>query len=85
MTKMFAESATKNKGKSPEILCHENTAILKWFEFLRQFSKKQTMIKKNDQLNRNKKFVDKSQQYFAFLHIKPKFRFAVQWSWFLET
>ena len=32
-----------------ESLCH--TAILKKFEFLRQFSKKQNMIKKNYQLN----------------------------------
>ena len=61
------------------------TAILKQFEFLRQFNRKQKMIKKNYQLNRNKKFVDKAQEYFAFLHIKPKFKFAVQWSWFLET
>jgi hypothetical protein len=32
----------------------------------------------NYQLNRNKKFVDKAQQCFAFIHIKPKFKFAVQ-------
>ena len=31
------------------------------------------------------KFVDKAQQCFAFLPIKPKFKFAVEWSWFLET
>ena len=43
-----------------------------------KFSKKQNMIKKNYQLNRNEKFVDKAQQCFAFLHIKPKFKFAVQ-------
>ena len=35
------------------------------------------MIKINYQLNRNKKFVDKAQQCFSFLHIKPKFKFAV--------
>jgi hypothetical protein len=55
-----------------------HTAILKQSEFLRQFSKKQNMIKKNYQLNRNKKFVDKAKQCFAFLQIKPKFKFAVQ-------
>jgi len=49
-----------------------------YFEFLRQFSKKQNMIKKNYQQNRSKKFVDKAQQCFAFLHIKPKLEFAVQ-------
>ena len=59
-----------------ESLCH--TAILKEFEFLRQFSKNQNMIKKNYQLKRNEKFVDKAQQCFAFLHIKPNFKFAVQ-------
>ena len=35
------------------------------------------MIKKNYQLNRNEKFFDKAQQGFAFLHIKPKFKFAL--------
>jgi hypothetical protein len=55
-----------------------HTTILKKIEFLRQFSRKQNMIKKNYQLNRNKKFVDKAQQCFAFLNIKPKFKFAVQ-------
>ena len=53
------------------------------FDFLGQFSKKQNMIKKNYQLNRIKKFVDKARKCFAFLHIKPKFKFAVlEWSWF---
>jgi hypothetical protein len=47
-----------------------HTAILKYF--LRQLSKK------NYQLNRNEKFVDKARQCFAFLQIKPKFKFAVQ-------
>ena len=55
-----------------------HTAILKLFEFLRQFNKKQNMIKKNYQLNRNEKFIDKSQQCFAFLQIKPKFKLAAQ-------
>ena len=32
---------------------------------------------KNYQLNRNKKFVDKAHKRFAFLHIKPKFKFAL--------
>ena len=54
------------------------------FEFLGQFSKKKNKIKKKYQLNRNEKFVDKAQQCFVFLHIKAKFKFAVQWSWFLE-
>ena len=66
-----------------ESLCH--TAILKKLEFLRQISKKQNMIKKNYQLNWTKKFVDKAQQCFAFLPIKPEFKFSVEWSWFLET
>jgi hypothetical protein len=48
------------------------------------FSKKQNMIKKIYQLNRNEKFVDKAQQCFAFLHIKSKFKFAIQWSWLLK-
>jgi hypothetical protein len=55
-----------------------HTAILKQFEFLRKFSKKQNMIKKKYQLNRNKNFVDKAQECFAFLYIKTKFKFAVQ-------
>ena len=44
-----------------------HTAILKKFEFLCQFSKKQNMIKKNYQLNWTKKFVDKAQQFFFHL------------------
>ena len=78
----------RDVGKSPEVPFHRITSSYSYFEefeFLRQFSKKQNMIKKKYQLNRNKKFVDKAQQCFAFLHIKPKFKFAVQWSWFLET
>jgi hypothetical protein len=55
-----------------------HTDILKKFEFLRQFSKKQNMIKKNYQLNCTEKFVDKARQCFAFLPIKPKFKFAVE-------
>ena len=77
-----------SKGKSPEVPFHGITSPqLFWnnLNFLRQFSKKQNMIKKNYQLNWTEKFVDKAQQCFAFLHIKPKFKFAVQWSWFLET
>ena len=34
------------------------------------------MIKKNYQLNRNERFIDKAQQCFAFLQIKTKFKFA---------
>ena len=66
------------KGQPPEVLFHRNTSSYSYFEFLRQFNKKQNMIKKNYQLNRNEKFVDKARQCFAFLHIKPKFKFAVQ-------
>jgi hypothetical protein len=55
-----------------------HTANLKEFEFLRQFNKKQNMIKKIYQLNRNEKFVDKAQQCFPFLNIKAEFKFAVQ-------
>ena len=40
------------------------------------------MIKKNYQLNWNEKIVDKAQLGFAFLQIKPKFKFAVQLSRF---
>ena len=70
-----------SKDKSPEVPFHSITSsysYLEEFEFLRQFSKEQNMIKKEYQLNRNEKFVDKAQQCFAFLHIKPKFKFAVQ-------
>jgi hypothetical protein len=35
------------------------------------------MIKKKYQLNRNEKSVDKAQQWFAFLHINQKVKFAV--------
>ena len=74
--KLFVVKVNPPQFRFMESLRH--TAILKKFEFLRQFSKKQNMIKKNYQLNRNEKFVDKAQQCFAFLHIKPKFKFAVQ-------
>jgi hypothetical protein len=36
------------------------------------------MMKEKYQLNRNEKFVDKAKQCFAFLQIKPRFKFAVQ-------
>ena len=77
-----------SKGKSPEVPFHGITSSYSYFEVIWIFapiSKKQNMIKKNYQLNRNKKFVDKAQQCFAFLHIEPKFKFSVQWSWFLES
>ena len=81
------------KSKSPEVPFHGITSTFSYFKviwifgkkFLRQLSKKQNMIKKIYQLNRNKKFVDKAQQCFVILHIKPKFKFALQWIWFLET
>jgi len=69
------------KDKYPEVPFHRITSSYSYFEefeFLRQFSKKQNMIKKKYQLNRNEKFADKAQQCFAFLHIKPKFKLAVQ-------
>jgi hypothetical protein len=66
-----------NKDESPEVPFPGITSTYS-FEFLRQFSKKQNMIKKKYQLNRNKKCVDKAQQCFAFLYIKPKFKCAVQ-------
>ena len=61
-----------------ESLRHRGILNFEGFEFLRQFSYKQNMIKKNYQLNRHKKFVDKAQQCFALLHIKPKFKFVAQ-------
>jgi hypothetical protein len=42
-----------------------DTAILKKFEFLRQFSKKQNMIKKNYQLNK-KKLLTKTSNVLPF-------------------
>ena len=68
---------TTFKDKSPEVPFHRITKSYSYFEefeFLRQFSKKQNMIKKKYQLNRNKKFVDKAQQCFAFLHTKVNWR-----------
>ena len=64
------------KDKSLKVPFHRLTLSYSYyeeFEFLCQFSKKQNMTKKKYQ-NRNEKFVDKakSQQYFAFLHIRPK-------------
>ena len=76
------------KGKSPKVPFHGITLSYRYFEviwYFCQFSKKQNMITENYQLNRNEKFVDNAQECFAFLHIKAKFKFAVQWSWFLET
>ena len=61
-----------------------HTTILKIFKFLRQFFKKQNMIKENYQLNWTEKFVEKTQQCFGFLPMEPKFKFDVEWSWFLE-
>jgi len=45
-----------------ESLRHRVILNFEGFEFLRQFSYKQNMIKKNYQLNRTEKFVDKAQQ-----------------------
>ena len=53
------------------------------FEFLRQLGKKQNMTKKKYQLNRNESLLTKHSNVLPFY--KPKFKFAVQWSLFLET
>ena len=66
------------KGKSPVVPFHHTVILKKFKKVLRQFMKKQNMIKKNYRLNRSKKFVEKAQQCFAFVHINPKFKFAVQ-------
>jgi hypothetical protein len=73
-------SQSSFKDKSPEIRFHRITFLsysyFEEFEFLCQFSKKQNMIKEKYQLK--EKFVDKAQQCFAFLHIKPTFKFALE-------
>ena len=75
--KIFMNSHLKfHKDKSSEVPFHGITSPYSYFKMIRIFapiSKKQNMIKKKYQLNRSKKFVDKAQQCFAFLHIKPKF------------
>ena len=59
------------------------SAILKYFEFLRANSaRSKTWSRKT--ISWTEKFVDKAQQCFAFLHIKPKPKFAVEWSPHLE-
>ena len=77
------------KDKSPEVPFHGITSPYRYFEVIWIFAPIQQEANHdqeiNYQLNRNEKFVDKAQQFFAFLHIKPKFKFAVQWSWFLES
>ena len=78
---VIVKRAVCDKAKSSEVPFYRITSSYSYFEqfeFLRQFSKKQDMIKKKHQLNRNEKFVDKAQQCFAFLHIKAKFKFAAQ-------
>ena len=85
--KDWVGGSRKWPDKSPKVPFHTITLSYSYFEefeFWRQFSKKQNMIKEKYQLNENEKFVDKAQQCFAFLYIKPNFKFAVQWSWFLE-
>jgi hypothetical protein len=56
------------KDKYPEVPFHGITFSCSYFEefdFLRQFIKKQNMIKKKHQLNKKEKFVDKAHQCFA--------------------
>ena len=75
-----SQEGNECRGKSPEVPFHKITSPYSYFEqfeFLRKFSKKQNMIKKNYQLNWTKKFVDKAHQCFVFLPIKPKFKFAL--------
>ena len=70
-----------DKVKSPKFPFQGITLSYSYFEefkCLRQFSKKQNMIKKKNELNKNEKSVDKAPQCFDFLHIKPKFKFALQ-------
>ena len=67
-----------SKDKSPEVPFHRITLSYSYFEefeFFRQFRNLPNMIKKKYQLNRTEKIVDKAHQ---FLHIKPKFKFAVE-------
>ena len=78
------------KGKSPKVPFHEiilfcHTAILKYVIWIFvPIQLKQNMMKKNYQLDRNEKFVDKAHQCLQ-IKLGPKFKYAVQWSWFLET
>ena len=58
--KLICLKVNPPKFRFMESLCH--TDILRYFEFLRQFSKKQNMSKKKYQLKRNEKVVDKAQQ-----------------------
>ena len=70
-------NAWKNcKDKSPEVPFHGITSPYSYFEVIWIFAPIQ-------QEKKPKKH--KAQQCFAFLHIKPKFKFAVLWNWFLET
>ena len=49
-----------------EVPFHRISLSYSYFEFLHQFSKKQIMIKKQYQLNRNEKFVEKASNVLPF-------------------
>ena len=80
-TNFWTPFVTSSKDKSPKVP-FRHTAILKNWNFCANSARSKTWLWKK---NRNKKFVDKAQQCFAFFHIKPKFiLLVVQWSGFLE-
>ena len=60
-------------------------AILKNLNFCVNSARSKTWSRKTFCRTEIKKFVEKAQQCFALWHITPKFKFAVQWSWFLES
>ena len=65
------------KSKSPEVLFHGITSSYNHFEVISIFAPIQQEAK-HDQEKKNKRFVDKDQQCFALLQIKPKLKFPVQ-------
>ena len=72
------------KGKSPVVPFHGITLPYSYFEEIWIFAQMQQEAKHDqEKISAEQKW--KAQQSFAFLHIKPKFKFAAQWSWFLET
>ena len=70
------------EGKSLKVPIHGITSPYSYFEVIWRFAPIQQEAKHDlEQLNRNEKFVDKAHQCFAYSHIKPKFKFAVQLIW----